>query len=716
MQRWKNYLFNASLALNCLLVFLLCFESKLFIPAWLQVVGRMHPLILHFPLVLIVLYAVAMVVRPPYKIDSADTYSHSTELLLLFAATTAVITSLMGLFLSKEEGYDAEALLWHKWGGVAVSLFTLLWYSFNKQFHAKKIGSVLTSAFALVLILFTGHQGAGITHGQNFLLAPIMPEQQQPIVSLEEAVVFTDMIKPILEAKCASCHNSKKAKGELIMESEALLLKGGKDGKLWDSTAADLGLMLRRVHLPLDAKKHMPPKGKPQLTEEEIEIITQWIRKGADFKLRVADLQPGDTLHQLAIKTFTEAEIASYDFAEADPSDVKKLNTVNRVVSNEALNSPALRVNFFHSHLFTVDQLKELNKIKKQIVNLDLAKMPVKDKDLVLINDFENLRRLNLAFTEVTGAGLANLKKLKSLHTLTLSGTRITTKDLSQLQNFPELKTVYTWNTAIASNELEQLQKKFSPIRFENGYKGDTMIMKLSPPVLLNEESFITTAVPLKLKHYIQGVTIRYTTDGTEPDSINSNVFKGDEILSSNSHIKAKAFKAGWISSEIIEANFYKNGFTPDTVIYLTKPAGKYTDETGKLLINREKGEADFRFGGWIAYRENRMECILELSQPEPVQSITLSSMIDIGSYIMPPQTIEVYGGNDTKNLKLIGRMQPEQPKAMQSSYTKGFECKLNTAPVKYLKLVVTPVAKLSGWHPGKGDKAWIFVDEVLVN
>lgn len=716
MQRWKNYLFNASLALNCLLVFLLFFESKLSVPAWLQVTGRMHPLLLHFPLVLIVLYAIAVVVRPPQRASSDDAYSNSTELLLLFAAFTAVITSLMGLFLSKEEGYDAEALSWHKWGGVAVSVFTLLWYSFNKQFHSKKIGTVLTSVFALALILFTGHQGAGITHGENFLLAPIMPEIKPAIVSLEEAVVYTDMVKPILQTKCESCHNSKKAKGELIMESEELLLKGGKNGKLWDSTAADLGLMLRRVHLPLEAKKHMPPRGKPQLTEDEISIITQWIRKGADFTLRVADLVPGDTLQQLAVKTFTAAEVAAYDFDEADPADVRKLNTVNRVVSNEALGSPALAVNFFNSNLFNADQLKELSKIKKQIVTLDLAKMPVKDKDLELISNFENLRRLNLAFTQITGAGLSSLKKLKLLQTLTLSGTKVSVRDLAQLQSFPELKTVYAWNTPIASNEMEQLQKKIGNIHFETGFRGDTMVMKLSPPVLLNEESFISAAVPLKLKHYIQGATIRYTTDGTDPDSLQSVVFNGDETINGNSQIKAKAFKPGWTSSDIIEASFYKLGFTPDTVIYLTKPNSKYMDEKGKVLINHEKGEADFRFGGWVAYRENRMECLLEFANPEPVQSITLSSLIDIGSYIMPAQTIEIFGGNDPKNLNPIGRLQPEQPKKAKPSYSKGFECKLNTAPVKYLKLIVTPVAKLPAWHQGKGDKAWIFVDEVLVN
>ena len=292
MQRWKNSLFNIAFALNCLLLFLLLFENKLSIPVWLQVAGRMHPLILHFPLALVVLYAFTTLIAGFKKENNNEIFRNLTGFLLLLAALTSVLTSLAGLFLSREDGYDAEALFWHKWSGAAISFFTLGWYYFGKQVQSKKIVSIFTSAVALLLIIFAGHQGAGITHGQNFLLAPMLPEKKQPVVSPEEAFVFADMVKPILQAKCESCHNDKKAKGELIMETEASLLKGGKSGELWDSTAADLGLMLRRVHLPMEAKKHMPPQGKPQLTEEEIGIITQWIRKGSDFKLRVADLSP----------------------------------------------------------------------------------------------------------------------------------------------------------------------------------------------------------------------------------------------------------------------------------------------------------------------------------------------------------------------------------------------------------------------------------------
>src|SRR5678816_114361 len=83
MQRWKNSLFNITFALNCLLLFLLLFETRISVPVWLQVVGRMHPLVLHFPIVLVILYALTMLVLLFTKNKSDDSVAQITDLLLL---------------------------------------------------------------------------------------------------------------------------------------------------------------------------------------------------------------------------------------------------------------------------------------------------------------------------------------------------------------------------------------------------------------------------------------------------------------------------------------------------------------------------------------------------------------------------------------------------------------------------------------------------------
>lgn len=715
LNRSKNILFNITFAANCFLVFLLLFESRILLPAWLQVVGRMHPLILHFPIVFIVLY-VLWVFFFQNKIAPQETALNIGEWLLLFSALSSAFTALMGLFLSREDGYDSEILQWHKWSGVGVSLLMLLWYSLRNRFVKTKTGVVAVTLVSFGAIIFTGHQGANISHGQNFLLAPILPEKKQQQILLEDAEVFTHMVKPILQSKCISCHNDKKAKGKLIMETEELLLKGGKSGKLWDSTEADFGLMLKRIHLPLETKKHMPPQGKPQLTEDDIAVLSNWVKNGADFKIKVAQLKANNELRKIAERIFSTVESDDYDFAAIDESKVQSLNNNYRIVFPLSKGSPALGAEFFSVSQFNSDGLKDLLAVKKQLVSLSLNKMPVKDDDLKTIGQFTNLRKLNLSFTNITGATISELSRLKELKQLSLSGTGIKVESLKNLSSLKQLTKLFLWSTGLKETEIAQLKQNNKNIIFETGFRGDTLTLKLTPPILENEEQIITKPVALKLKHYINGVTIHYTLDGTEPDSINSPVYNKNLTISSNIQLKTKAFKPGWFGSDVAENYFFAAKFKPDSVIHLMPPDVQYKDAKNKTLIDLAKGDNNFRSGKWVAFRQNRMEALLVFNQPSAVSSVTISTLVDIGAYLMPPQSVEVWGGENPKQLKLLNRITPEQPTMVKASYQKGFEVKFNLATIKYIKVIANPVSKLPAWHPGKGDKAWIFTDEIFIN
>ena len=711
----QNILYNISFAVNCLLVFLLIFETRIVLPAWLQVAGRMHPMILHFPIVFIVLYAV-WVLFFQRTISSREIAVNTGEWLLLLAAFTSSVTALMGLFLSKEEGYDAESLQWHKWSGVIVSLFTLLWYGLRRQLQKTKGLTISAALVAFAAILFTGHQGAGITHGQNFLLAPILPEKKQQQVLLEDAEVLAHMIKPILQTRCMSCHNSKKAKGELVMETEELLRKGGKNGKLWDSTASDWGLLMKRIHLPLEAKKHMPPQGKPQLSDDETKILSEWIKSGADFKIKVKDLPAESELSKIASNLFNTIETDEYDFAAADESKIRSLNNNYRIVYPLAKGSPALAAEFFSASQFSSAALKELLSVKSQLVSLNLNKMPLKDEDLKSISQFSQIRRLNLSFTGIKGKSISELSKLKELKQLSLSGNPLTIEELKQLSSLPQLSKLFLWNSGLKEDGIKQIQQTNKNLTIETGFYGDTLTLKLTPPILQNEEQIFTKPLALKLKHYINGVTIRYTLDGKEPDSLKSPVYNNDVTISGNAQLKAKAFKPGWYTSDMTETYFYLAKYRPDSLIHLLPPDKDYPDAKNKTLIDLVKGDNNFRNGKWVAFRQNKMEDLLIFNQPVLVSSITISSLIDIGAYLMPPVSIEVWGGDDPKKLKLFNRIKPEQPTMMKPAYQKGYELKFDPVTVKYLKIVGVPVYKLPSWHPGKGDKGWLFIDEIFVN
>jgi len=685
----------------------------------------MHPMILHFPIVLIILYA-SYVLFLQNRLSPQGTATQIGEWLLLLSAFTSAITAILGLFLSREEGYDAETLMWHKWGGVIVSLLMLLWYSLRNRLSATKAGTLAAIIISFAFIIFTGHQGAGITHGQNFLLAPLLPEKNQQQVLLEDAEVFNHMVRPILETKCMGCHNSKKAKGELVMETRELLLKGGKTGKLWDSTEADFGLLIRRIHLPLEARKHMPPQGKPQLTAEEISILNEWIKTGANFTVKVTDLDETSELRKLAATIFTTIETDEYDFAAADDNKMKALNNDYRVVYPLAKNSPALGAEFFSAAQFRPESLKDLLEIKQQLVSLNLARMPVSDEEVKTIGQFTRLRKLNLSFTNITGATLGELKGLKELKQLSLSGTKITAGSLKELSSLDQLTKLFIWNTGLKKEDIDFLKNKNLVI--ETGFRTDTIILKLTPPVLENVEQVIRQPQPLKLKHYINGVTIHYTLDGTDPDSLRSAVYANNVMISGNAHLKAIAYKPGWYSSDTTEVNFYVSKYRPDSLIHLLPPDNTYKDEKGKTLKDGVKGDRNFGSGKWVAFRNNRMEALMIFNQPSTVSAVSVSSLVDIGAYLMPPLSLELWGGDDSGHLKLLRRITPAQPARpaqpakkgeplkMEPSYLKLYELDFKPTTVHYLKLIANPVTKLPHWHPGKGEKGWFFVDEVIVN
>ncbi len=714
MQRWKNAFFNLAFSLNCLLLFLVFFEEKLQVPAGLQVLGRMHPLVLHFPIVLLVL-TVFWELLP--RRQKAETVASSTigDTLLLATALSAVLTSLIGLLLSREEGYEPAVLLWHKWGGVFISLLTLGWFAFRHRVRQVKGLMVTTALAALTGIVITGHGGANITHGEDFLLAPLQAAAEGEPVLLDDAVVFTHMVRPILESKCTGCHNQQKAKGELLMETEAALLKGGKSGALWDTTAKDLGLLLQRVHLPLENKKHMPPRGKPQLTDTEIAILYNWVKSGADFKQKVVDLPATDTLRVLAAGLFSTMETDRYDFAAADEKTIKGLQTAYCVITPVSEGSPALEVEFFSAMKFSAAVLKELLQLKEQVVALNLSKMPLKDEDLATIAQFKNLRRLNLSFTPLTGAALPQLATLTQLRQLSLAGTGVNWPQVQKLLSLPRLSKVFLWNTAVSSYDLAASSRQFKNISFDAGYKGDTVVLRLNPPLLQNEEEIVLDPLPLKLKHYVKGVSIRYTTDGSDPDSITSPEFNGNFIIDKSLLIKARAFKKGWLSSDVVERRFYKTGFRPDTILLATAPDPQYKGTGSNTLMDAQKGDLNFRSGKWLGYKEGPMAAALEFKKPVGLSSVTVSSLVNTGSYIMPPQQVEVWGGADRHTLRLLGRLQPAQPKGQEPAAMRGFEVRFQPATVRVVKLVVNPISKLPAWHPGRGERGWVFVDELFL-
>ncbi|MFT6181467.1 MAG: hypothetical protein ACJAQT_004868 [Akkermansiaceae bacterium] len=104
------------------------------------------------------------------------------------------------------------------------------------------------------------------------------------IVPASAAIDFEKEVKPILANHCYKCHGEKKQKGDLRLDSPALILKGGDSGEpiflAGQSAQSHLIKLVSRVD-PDDA---MPPEGKGDpLNEVQVETLRNWIDEGAEI-------------------------------------------------------------------------------------------------------------------------------------------------------------------------------------------------------------------------------------------------------------------------------------------------------------------------------------------------------------------------------------------------------------------------------------------------
>lgn len=713
MQKFNKIASYILLFANILLAFILLFETKIIIPKGLIPMGRLHPLMLHLPIGFAVILVVFYLIR---KEIAANFFEKFSEFLLNITAISAAIVALLGFFLSQEGDFEQNNLQIHKYSGIFLSLFC---FAISLFFHKIQFYKNSSGAWAiLAVIAFTGHFGAVLTHGENYILGS--PDSAIKQTFTENNNMFDAAVYPILEAKCVSCHNDKKTKGQLNLSSISKILKGGKNGAFWKAGDTLNSHIIMRANLTIDDKKHMPPKGKPQLTTTEIAIISNWIAEGANIEKAIKDYELNSKAKALVINNMklssTPVIEKIYSFSPASNTTIAEVNTPFCSVFPVANNSPALEANFFVSNKFDSKSLENLTKIKDQLVILNLSKMPINDSHLKTISNFKHLEKLILNQTDITGASFSELSNNKELKSIAVSGTKITLPNLEKLLLNTNLNEIFVWNTSLNNEEINLLAKKYPKTHFKKGaILNVSEKLKLNPPTFVNEDFILKAGSKIELKHSLKNVAIHYSIDGLEPDSTTQLLYTKPLTASSSIQLKAIATKEGWLASKIVSRNFFKTTYLPDSVYLITKPEPKYGKEGAKALYDLKKGTADNTTMAWLGYRETHFEALFTFKNPK-FRSITMSYLKNIGSFIMPPNQVELWAGNDTNNLKLIQKLIPKQGQKGDLTEILALDFQPLTINYGFIKIIARPVTKLPDWHPGKGQKGWVFVDEVLFN
>lgn len=709
--RWSSPLI---FALQCLLLFLLFFESGVQIPTWLQPLGRMHPMLLHLPIGFLLVLAILDVIK---KELAPEVSAKLQQLLVHLTSLACVLSALFGLFLSQEEGYLGDLVFWHKWSAVVLNFLVYAFLITLEYWADQKILASLFLWTSIALMLVAGHLGGELTHGENFIWAPL---QKETMIVTAETPIYQALVFPVIENKCLSCHNERKAKGDLIMTSPEQILKGGKHGSIWSVADPDSSHVLQMLRRPIEDDLHMPPKGKSQPSDTEIQHLADWIAAGADFDLPLAGYIEYPDIYtrfaQAIEALLSDPTQRSYDFAFADPAVVKSLNTPFRSVRPVALGLPALEANIFVRAAYQPAFLSDLLQVNEQIISLNLTNLPITDADLETLARFTNLEMLRLNGTDITGATLGQLASCSKLTSLALANTALQVDLSDVLTNLPSLEKVYLWNTRVSDEALAKLQATYPAIYFDHGFQPEEgERLKLSAPSLQEAELVLPPGKKVTLGNIFAGATIRYTTDGSDPDSITSPIYSEPLAFDDQLYVRARAFKEGWAHSEVAEYMFFRAGIRAERAVFLYPSDLQFAGSGAHGLIDFEKGNARELFSPyWVGFKENALDAYLFFSDTNTVRKIIISYCHNVDGDQFPPASVEVWAGDDEKHLTKITRALPASPSADDERRVSFFAINLPPTRAACYRIVAQPVSSLPAWHEQKGKKAFLMVDEIL--
>lgn len=455
--------------------------------------GRFHPTFLHLPIGFL-LIAFGMDFFSRFK--KYEYLRFSVNFVLFFAATNAVIAATMGYFLAEEGGYNEQLLSVHRWLGIGTAVMTILLFLLrlairnNTKLLFSKTYLTLWGLLLLTLTL-AGHYGGSLTHGENYLtehlpqpikqltgIAQVAQKNRKKPENINEALVFEDVIMPILEKKCVSCHNPDKKKGDLIMASAEGFLKGGEHGEIFRAGNAKESSIYIAITLPRTDEYAMPPDGKEPMTEDETKLISWWINEGADFRKKVNELKISPEIAQILGVNSSESTntlllpsmpdiLPTLQAKPAEKAVIESLIKEKIEVNVIANESSFLQIKM-NSNL-TDAKLDALQRVAEQITWLDLKRSNIADNQLVKLKNFKNLTELRLEMTAISDEGLKHLEGLPNLQYLNLYGTKISNAGLSSLEKMPHLRSVYLWQTSVNQEGAKKLQQAKPKLKIDLG-------------------------------------------------------------------------------------------------------------------------------------------------------------------------------------------------------------------------------------------------------
>ena len=209
------------------------------------------------------------------------------------------------------------------------------------------------------------------------------------------------------------------------------------------------------------------------------------------------------------------------------------------------------------------------------------------------------------------------------------------------------------------------------------------------------------------------GAPIRYTLDGSDPTA-SSPLYKAPVTIGESCTFKAAALREG-MQTPVYTRKFDFNKATGRRIALNAAPTLKYTYGGASLLVDGYRGGPVYSNGAWIGFLNEPLDVTIDMQGAKPYSAVTVESLVEKGEWVFPPSSVGVYLSDDGREFTEAVLMSVPQETAGSPDGVKPFKVLFPETSARYLRVVARTVDPIPAWHGAAGQKAHMFVDEIIV-
>ncbi|MFC2117671.1 family 20 glycosylhydrolase [Bacteroidota bacterium] len=207
---------------------------------------------------------------------------------------------------------------------------------------------------------------------------------------------------------------------------------------------------------------------------------------------------------------------------------------------------------------------------------------------------------------------------------------------------------------------------------------------------------------------------IHYSINGDYPDH-DSRTYNNIFLLQESRIVKAAAYRNGklWGTIDEVDLNFHKA--VGKTIVLNSPYHYSYPGIGEKTLVDGISAPLNFRDNKWLGFKGNNMEATIDLEYVQQIKKVSVSFLQNINKWIFPPSSVEISISVDGKNFETITTMINDNPDNQSIVGLQNFSYQIQDVKVRFVKINALNIAICPDWHVGKGESAWLFVDEIVI-